>query len=286
MVLKIDKKPRFKTLRLIFFKYYRFSITDFFGRFSSLKKFKSSNWKKIKKNSFFLRKKNSKSISLKNNNVYLSNFIKYRFNYIAQNQSFLLYTRFAGKKKKRYITDMYNFKLNMKLFNFKNKIQTYKNINPIIFKSKGNKYYLFKNLIKKIDNKLSLFLFRHYFMNTLNQSENFIKQKYIKVNLEIFKNPRRDYISYGSFLNIFLTKIEKNKNTYFLKDFKNNSFYLIYNKEKLKVLKKNKFILNKNLFKIKKIFLNTKYLKNTKIINIKLQKLIKKNIFKKNVLFV
>ena len=193
MTLKLDNKPRFKTLKKIFYSYYRFSITDFFTKFISLLKYKNKSWQQIKNWSFFL---NTKS------NNFLYKLKKPRFNYIIQNQSCLVYTKMAGHKKKRYTTDILNSKFNMKLLGFYNMSHVWKNFGNILKKSKGNRNLLFKYLILNIENKDKNFIFRSYFTNTLNQSNAFTKQNYIFFNDNTIHKKRNYVLNTGSVLKL------------------------------------------------------------------------------------
>jgi len=199
MTLKLDNKPRFKNLKKVFFSYYRFSITDFFSRFTSLLKYKNKSWQQIKSWSFFL---NTKS------NNFLFKTKKPRFNYIMQNRSCLIYTKVAGHRKKRYLTDVYNAKFNMKLFGLYNQAHVHKAFGSILKKSKGNRNFIFKNLILTLDNQFHLFLFRHYFVNTISHGTALTKQHQIFMNDQKIVQ-RNSFLNKGSIFKLNINTISQ-----------------------------------------------------------------------------
>ena len=247
MTLKLDKKPKFKTLKFIFKKYYKFSITDFFSRLYSLKKFTSKSWKQIKNQVFLKTKSKSKFYfnSLQN---------KVRFTYINQLQSCLLYTRFAGKRRRRYLTDKYNSFFNMKMFNLTNKSKIKTGMKSLIYRSKGHKYNFFKNLILYYDNRVSFYLFRHYFVNSLAHGNFLRKKNILHVNNTIL-NKRHNFIVYGSVIHYNKNKVDSK----YIKTFPLKDISILHNKY-LKG-KKKKIILKKLNFKLKNNNKYTKFIK-------------------------
>lgn len=197
MTLKLDNKPRYKSVKKIFFSYYRFSITDFFSKFTSLLKYQNKNWQQIKNWSFFL---NTKS------NNFLLKAKKARFNYIMQNRSCLIYTKVAGHRKKRFVTDTYNSKFNMKLFGLYNNSHVKKNFGTILKKSKGHRNLFFKNLVTHLDNKFHLFLFRHYFVNSINHGTSITRQNLINLN-DISHVNKNKKLTLGSIFNLNVSSI-------------------------------------------------------------------------------
>lgn len=240
------KKPRFKTLKKIFFLYYRYSITDFFSAYSSLKKFKSSKWRNIKNLSFFIRSKYVKFNKLK---YYTHKRAKKRnrLPYISQNRSFLLYTFRVGKYKKKLYRSMLNYFFNLKIFGLKNKSDFKKTFKPLIKKTKGYKTHFFKTLILNQDNKINLFLFRHYFTSSLEQSRLFLQKKnYILIDNKfgikgsVFKNKK---IKKGSLF--ILKKLKNYHQSTLLKDF------FFFKKKKLNLNLRSTILKSNLLNKIK-----------------------------------